>query len=634
MKKYLLLLLSLCLFLSGCGKLSQSSVVGTLPSEGGDFTFPQQNFEMYVNLSDSGVWDLRPFMDTRLSFMVLTNSPLEDSTSVGFQFTGACEYQRTACENETMPFWLYQTYRGVDWTEVAQLSDAAKAGNVDSAKQLEMLETLYLSDYETLTPADLPQIYGYWITNDITTANSSNTGMAAQYTTLPLTVGTEEMLVDVGLLNVHGQGWDQILPKEAGITDRYMGRLTDVIGSYWGDGQVTLPTITVKADTIPQTLTALQLYGLEAEILNIHVTIGGESVQWDGASLLEIPANTTASITVILQTMLNQQVGYCEDANLVLYRETEEKQERLWYFASISQSWNIYELYAMMVDGLDIASYYAYSAQWEQPERVLLPQGDTIEFDTVMVAQTPDYSLSVTGVSWDNHAYSLHISAANYTEDRMDLVLGKLYVNQYDVDKEYRLSLIPGEQGDYTWRIAWETLADYGIFTTDGRDIHTVEFVFNAMPGGEVPKDSYGNPIVNNTYTCISPTGESSEEISIDGIFLLETEQFRLYAMRFDSQCVSSLNELSRQPGCAIAFLIENRMDRNFSYITLDYFIDGIRLDGMDADVVRSASRSFSIVNLQSHNLLENPESLSFTLMVNNQTTYTVTVNLTQFWEG
>lgn len=59
------------------------------------------------------------------------------------------------------PFWLYQTYRGLDWNAVAKVAEAAQSGDPDAQCKLKEYETLFLEDYEALTVADLPQINGY-----------------------------------------------------------------------------------------------------------------------------------------------------------------------------------------------------------------------------------------------------------------------------------------------------------------------------------------------------------------------------------------------------------------------------------------------------------------------------------------
>lgn len=638
MKKWILCVLCLLVLLAGCTEQEQE----TIPTTAGEFSIDTSDFSYYVNISDDGVWDLCPFMDTQLTYMLLTKEPLDKDSAVSFMFTNSCEYTRVECNEEWMtefPFWLYQTYRGVDWNEVAALAEAAQGGDSKAAQELAKYETLYLADYEALSAEDIPQIYGYWVTNNVTTVNYNTGSTAAQYQELPLTIGDKEVTVDIGILNVYSQGWDQYLDSDEVDEDIYVSRLADARPTYWGDGKVTMAPMVIAEEDYPQTLTALGLYGIEGEVLDIQVTFDGKTQSWDGTSPLEIPAETTVRLVVTLQTPANQTIGYCEDANIMVQRDINGLTQRLWYFASISQSWNIYELYAMMVDGLDISAYYAYSAGWEQPEGIEEPQSNTISFDAVTVADTEDYSLCVTGVSWDDHAYTLSISAANHTAQALDLNIGNVYLNDRNFGKEYSVHLEPGGNGDFKWRIAWETMEEYGIYAQTGEDIQTIEFILDPLYDGMLPTDENGYFIINEDYTCISPMGtDCIPDTSAPGVLVLETDAIRVYAVGFERHPYSCLVDFSRPLAWSISFAIENLGDSTISYIASDFRLDGISVDGIDAGTFRAGSNRYSTVPmyLTEANLtrIGEPETLTFTLTLNGTDTYTVTIDLSQELEG
>lgn len=638
MKKWMFFFLCFMFLLTGCtGEIRETN-----PAEPGEFDFDTSDFSCYANISSDCVWDLCPFMDTQLNYMLLTKKPLEPEETVMLMFTNSCEYTGVECAEEWMtefPFWLYQTYRGVDWDVVADVAAAAQNGDADAQRKLAEYETLYLEDYEALTSADLPPLYGYWVTNNVTTVDYSTGATAAQYEALPLVIGGEELTVDVGLLNVYSQGWDQYLASEEVDEDIYVGRLATACPTYWGDGTVTLAPMVIAKEDHPQSLTSLELYGVESEVLDIRVSFNGTTQNWDGASALTIPAGTSVSVVVTIQTQANQVVGYCEDANIMVQRDMNGLTQRLWYFVSISQSWNIYELYAMMVDGLDISSYYAYSAQWEQPTGIREPQSNTISFETVTVADTEDYSLYVTGASWDDHAYTLYISAANHTEQALDLNLGNVYLNDRSFDREYTIHLEPGESGEFVWRIAWETMEEYGIRAQTGEDILSIEFIFDPMYNGMLPTDENGYFIINEEYTCIHPMGtDRIPDTSVQGTVVLETDELRLYTVHFDLQPYSCLSQISRPSAYAISLDIENLSDSTISYIASDFRLDGIAVDGIDAGTFRAESYKFSTVPLylteMSMDRIGIPETLTFTLTLNGTDTYTVTIDLSQELEG
>ena len=638
MKKQIVYLLCLMLVLSGCAGKAQ----GPEPPDAKPFSFDTSDFSYYVNISSEYVWDLCPFTDTQLNYMMLTKEPLESEDTVMLMFTNSCEYTAMECTDEWMtefPFWLYQTYRGIDWDTVAEVAAAAKEGNPQAQQTLAEYETLYLEDYEALAPSDIPQLHGYWVSNNVTTVDYGTGMTAAQYETVPMSISGNDVTIDVGLLNVYRQGWDQYLASEEVDEDIYVGRLEVASPSYWGDGIVTLAPMVIAKEDFPQSLTNLELYGVEGKILDIHVSFGGKTQTWDGKSTLEIPAETAASIVVTLQTQANKTVGYCEDANFMVQRDMNGLTHRLWYFASISQSWNIYELYAMMVDGLDIAAYYEYSAQWKKSESGIQMQNNEIVFDAVTIADTSEYSMFVTGASWDHHAYSLHFSASNSSEDVLDFVLSNVYINNRNFGKEYSVNLESGENGDFTWRIAWEAMAEFGIDAQFGKDITAVEFIFDVLHNGSLPRDENGCLVINDEYSSIHPFGrDEAVDAVIPGELVLETDEVRLYAVQLGMHTYSGLSDVSRPLAYAFSFVLENFGDGSVSYYTSDFRIDGVGVEGIDASTLRGGGSCFRIVPLyvteSALTRIGEAETITFSLTLNNADTYDVVINLTTEQEG
>jgi len=638
MKKWMLYFLCVIVLLTGCTGQHQEAV----PTAPEMHLVDTDAFSYYVNISADSVWDLCPFMDTQLNYMLITKEPLDPAETVMLMFTNTCEYTSTECTEEWMtefPFWLYQTYRGVDWNEVAVLAEAAQAGDAAAKEKVAEYETLYLADYNALSPEDIPQMYGYWITNNVTTADHNAGWTAAQYEQIPLTIGREELTVDVGLLNICNKGLDQYLASDEVDEDLYMGRLADARPSYWGDGTVTLAPMLIAEEDYPQILTNLELYGIKGQIMDIQVNFDGNVQHWDGVSEIEIPAGTPASITVTLQTQANEIIGYCEDANLMVQREMNSITQRLWYFASISQSWNIYELYAMMVDGQDISSYYAYTAQWKQPEHTQAPRCTRIEFAPVTVTETDACRMYVTGASWDEHAYTLYISAANQTEQRLELNLGDVYFNNRAYERDFTVHLYPRQSNDFTWRIAWESMAEYGIAAQTGEEIRTIEFIFNPLYDGMIPTDENGHLMLNEAYTRINPMGaDTVQDTSIQGSVVLETDVIRLCAVGFERNQYSCLTSISRPLAWNFSFAMENLSDDTISYMASDFCLDDIPVDGIDAGTFRAGSGKFNTVPLYltEANLsqIEEPQTLTFTLTLNSTDVYTVAIDLSQELEG
>lgn len=124
MKKTAVIALSLVILLAfaGCsGKEKSQPVLQDLPNH----QISQNGY--YVNLPRQGQWDLYPEMDTAISFQVLTQEPPQDSD---FYFDAELFSRSVTWEaqEDEFPFWLYQTYRGMDWNKLTELRQKAEKG--------------------------------------------------------------------------------------------------------------------------------------------------------------------------------------------------------------------------------------------------------------------------------------------------------------------------------------------------------------------------------------------------------------------------------------------------------------------------------------------------------------------------
>lgn len=630
-----LFLFGLLLSCTGClHEPIESSVYSpeTTPATTAPPAIDTSNFSYYVNISNESVWDLCPFMDSEVTYLFLSSEPLNNNAVVSLGFThkyGSTHEEVKESWMTEFPFWLYQTYRGVDWNEVAKLAEASQNGNENAAQELKKYDTLYLEDYEALTVADIPSLYGYWITNNIATNQNAST-IVTQFNNVPFQINNNYISLDVGCLNVLKKGWDQFQCAVTG-EDIYAGRLPAACPTYWGDGTVHLAPIVIEAQAFPQVLTCINLFGIEGEIIDIQVSLDANTQSWDGKTNFEIPANTTAELIVSLQTISNRIVGYCEDANIMVQRDISGTTQRLWYFTSISQSWNIYELYALMVDGLDISSYYAYKYQWEKPEPLQKQKSTIIDFEEVNIADTSKNSLVVSHTSWDNYGYTVHFRAENRSEQILTITIGDTYINNCYCRLGYVVNLAPGEAGEYKWCLPWETIAEYGIYTMTGNDIKSIEFTFNPRYDGKYSDDASDNFI----KTSIFPFG--TEEIlskSNQCVSVLETDEVGVFLVHHGMREYSALTCEPLPLVYELTFLITNMSNGMISYTVTDIHIDGVPADGIDAATLRAGSSFYSTIAnyLTEEDIakIDEANTLTFTFIINDTHTYTAIIELTK----
>lgn len=228
---------------------------------------PLSNDGFYVNLPRSISWDLYPEMDARLEFLVLTSEKPKESQPDYFDidvYGHSTNWE--LCKTE-YPFWLYQTYRGLDWEHLAELRDAAESGTSEAVAEYEAYRDLYREDFDALEPSDLPAVYGSVVTIDAQTS----TYFAAQLEEIPFKIRNNTWSIPVGKLNLHGVNLNETLsPVDQ---EMRMERLETVKTSYWSE-TAPLQEFTVHAEAFAQHWTGLSCMGAEAELTDIRIRIG------------------------------------------------------------------------------------------------------------------------------------------------------------------------------------------------------------------------------------------------------------------------------------------------------------------------------------------------------------------------
>lgn len=479
-KKFIIYLLGLLLLVSGCS--GNENGMETKPQdipEPAPLKYSPGELSYYVNLPQNHHWQLYPDMCASVSCMVLADHEMDTfipgSIGQNIFFESGCISEFAPWKEDSVteyPFYLYQTYRGIDWEQMAALSASAKAGDPAAQEKLEYYSQLFREDYEALTPDDLPSVYAYRLT--MLTSNARDG--AGRFKTMELTLEQKTISVLLGVLDIHTTSLLNDLPS----VDKELpqSRLPAAEASFWSD-LAELPEIRVSAEDFEQVWTKAAYLGADAALENIHVALTKagitHTVDWDGDSPLSIPAGYEAHLSAKLHHNGKGVMGYCGDGFLVIERNAINEKQRLWYPISITQKWNMYELYAAVVDGVDLSPYYAYAEGYESPEphpekATQIPEG----FQAVSILQNHLCNLRAVGVETDDFAYTLRLTAQNFTDHVIEFDLRKWQFNGYSYDGNFSFTLSPKETAEIEFALPWEKLRQCRVTENSPRAIHTV----------------------------------------------------------------------------------------------------------------------------------------------------------------
>lgn len=603
MKKSIFLLF-LLLLLTGCAGRQETKI-----EIAGDFS-------CYMNLPQSGTWNLCPAMDTQIYYMLLSREPMEKNAGVYTDISGVCEYSLSEIsveEHTEFPLWLYQTYRGMDWN------------NATGA------ETMYLEDYEKMKTEGFPSLYGYWVENKFTADTLWLADRAARYKSLDFTVGNRNYTQSVSTLEVSGD--IATVVSDFGTYEEIYGwRLTNVTAPYWGDGVITLPPIRIPAEDAVQELSAAALYGISGEIIKICVEMGGKTQIWDGSSVLSVPAGCTTTLTITLQTEVNQIIGYCEDANIAVCRTVGKLHQRLWYFASIGQSWNIYELYATVVDGMDLSAYYSHAAGWKKPQNDLVPEAEQIAFKPISAVTRGNCKLCVTGLFQDAFGLTVELEVENEADTPVELCLGDVHINDCYLRTNHALPLAADEKNAFYWCIPWETMQVDGIHVGYAQALSSIEFTVNPLYDGMLPEDAAGRPIYNDELICISLSETAQSFVGSDPA--LKTGTLRFLNLQFTKQHSNTLTAIPHADAFCLYFYAENISSELVSFSADHFQINGIAVEGIAVGTILGNKYCFCTVPFDltdtQNRKIGTPETVSFEITVNGSEVFTVTVDYSE----
>lgn len=378
MKKGLLMFLLLTVFLCGCvadpvqtvpsaSDTSPTAAVETLAYEDLYLTVPEEpgsalaeydpDRQIYVTFYENaqsvfsvGEWD----WELALFCEILSKQPL-DPENVTFSASVPCEIEILSTREydvrrETewsagesnyflMPYYVYQAYRGVDFSDEVSR---------DSVK----------TDFTRLQPEHLPEFHAY---SFVLWLNGDPVSEPTELEYVDVTVNGEVHRIDPGVVIIHPPedfpydlNTEQIPLDNGGV---------GFLQQAYNDGYGCLMVISGKADR-DLTIENAQIYCPGIEVLDWQVNIQGTdnnsiSSFWDGQTPIDLYEGDVFSFELYFKNTALSGIwsgAWTIDAKFSCVVGGEECYMRS--YSRNTASINLYELYAVVFDGIDMEPYY------------------------------------------------------------------------------------------------------------------------------------------------------------------------------------------------------------------------------------------------------------------------------------
>lgn len=271
--------------------------------------------------------------------------------------TRATEWMVSQTDPTTvLPYYVYQAYRGVDFTN----ADASNA---------------VLEDFKNLTAEDLPEFYAYVI-NVLFSEGTMPLEEPEIIDSIEVIVDGETYWPEFGQVRtfpsamthwgtIHGT-YDQALFSANGMGSAATGQIQQLYNDGWGKANI----IVVFEAEEDMTLTSLHswdenLEGNEKlEIVDILVqqvsgTMGVMQYLWDGKSPIDLYAGDELTIEVVFREPRTDVLWGSYNFQICVDVDIDgELFYIVGYYYQIDLLMNYYELYAIVFDGVDMEPYY------------------------------------------------------------------------------------------------------------------------------------------------------------------------------------------------------------------------------------------------------------------------------------
>ena len=271
------------------------------------------------------------------------------------------------------PLYLYQSYAGMDWAELTEryqtwqnTPEDDEEGNEKKAawKAFNAMETDYAEEYMSLTAEDLPVFYYYTIHFFITNAQVEET-----LRTLHVTIGETTYDVDIGQINIRPA---PSVENDAGELLNFSRASVYLTNSFpYGEGietcmstvyQVVEPVTLAGLDFLENSLSTAQILDVTVSIGDLDTDVGTDqatSIQWDGKTPILLEQGKYVGLVITFQDDRLKEISYHGKFYPVLELEYNgESYQMVSEIPLLRLHGDIWLLYAMGLDGLDMESYF------------------------------------------------------------------------------------------------------------------------------------------------------------------------------------------------------------------------------------------------------------------------------------
>ena len=274
------------------------------------------------------------------------------------------------------PLYMYQTYAGIDWTNVGLLYteywdtvERHEAGELDASQVKEAFAaysyavTEYVPDYTELKLDDIPRFYEYLIQITI-----DDTEVEETFSTVQVTIGDTVYDVDIGEIYIRpnsgytnateylsmSQGsplWLNSYPFGTGIENCQ----SDI---YYAEESVTLTGLSFWENTM-STVEVLDVTIVLSDSADGVFERSGIEIKWDGETPVYVEQGKYVGLYLTIQDERMKEINYHSNLYPVLEFEcdgsTYELGSEIPLYRHYSDTWL---LYAIGLDGVDMESYF------------------------------------------------------------------------------------------------------------------------------------------------------------------------------------------------------------------------------------------------------------------------------------